>query len=219
MHESQATARILLVDDHPLLREGLAMRLSMQSGLEICGEAASEEEGLARVKELEPDLMVVDIALKSGNGIELIKQVKSRFPKVKMLVVSCYDESLYAERALHAGALGYLNKQETNEKVVDAVRSVLAGERFVSEKIMQRLVSQALGDEQGAGDPVEQLSDRELEIFRLIGQGKSTRAIADELFLSSHTIDTHRENIKRKLNIAGASELNRLAIQWLIENS
>jgi DNA-binding NarL/FixJ family response regulator len=213
------TKRILIVDDHPMLREGLAMRISSQPDLKVCGEAASEEEGLVLVKQTNPDLVIVDIALKSGHGIDLIKQITAQHPKVKMLVVSGYDESLYAERSLRAGAMGYLNKQETNEKVIEAIRAVLNGQRYLSPKMTQRLVAQAVrGKDVTDIDPVRRLSDRELEVFQMIGQGKTTGAIARQLHLSVHTIDTHREKIRRKLGIRNSNELMQRAVQWVLEN-
>ena len=211
--------RILIVDDHPLICEGLTMRLSLQPDLQVCGEAATEEEALTLVYKTAPNLVLVDISLKCGHGIELVKQIKSRHPRVKMLVVSGFDESLYAEWALRAGALGYLNKQESNEKLLDAIRTVLAGKRFVSATIAQRLVGQALGHAHQANTPIDRLSDRELQIFHLIGKGLTTGAIADQLFISTHTIDTHRENIKHKLGIPNAGELTRAAVQWVLESS
>jgi DNA-binding NarL/FixJ family response regulator len=211
-------SKVLIVDDHPMVREGMAMRVSAQQDLEVCGEAATEDEALALAKETSPDLMIVDISLKSGHGIELIKQVKARHPAVKMLVVSGFQESLYAERALRAGAMGYLNKQESNEKVIEAIRTVLHGERFVSPETTRRLVAQALSGRDDAKSPIEHLTDRELEIFRMIGQGLTSGAIAKQLHLSTHTIDTHRENIKRKLGAKTAAELSSQAVQWLLEN-
>jgi DNA-binding NarL/FixJ family response regulator len=210
--------RILIVDDHPLVREGLTMRLSMQPDLQVCGAAASEDEALSLVNTLSPDLVLIDISLKSGNGIDLVKQIKSRHPSVKMLVVSGFNESLYAERALRAGALGYLHKQESSEKLLDAVSTVLSGKRFISAAMSERLLNQAIGAAAAAGSPIERLSNRELEVFRLIGEGLSTGAIAERLFISPHTIDTHRENIKRKLSLAEAGELTRTAVQWVLEN-
>lgn len=218
MKKLLAPSRILIVDDHPLMRDGLALRISSQSDLEVCGEAATEDEGFELVKQQSPDVAIIDIALKCGNGIELVKRIKSLNPLVKMLVVSAFQESLYAERALRAGAHGYLNKQETNEKVIDAIRTVIKGERYMSADMTQRMVSQALGKRSETQDPVELLTDRELEIFRLIGAGITTGAIAEQLFLSTHTIDTHRENIKRKLNAKTGAELSRLAIQAMLEN-
>lgn len=211
-------SRIVIVDDHPMMRDGLTLRISAHADMTVCGEAATEDEGVELVKQLSPDLMIIDISLKSGNGIELVKRVRLLDTKVKMLVVSTFDESLYAERALRAGALGYLNKQESSEKLIDAIRTVLKGERFVSAEITQRLVNQALGKRTVVQDPIEQLTDRELEIFKLIGAGVSTSAIADKLFLSTHTVDTHRENIKRKLNAKNGAELNRQAIQSMLES-
>jgi DNA-binding NarL/FixJ family response regulator len=209
----------LIVDDHPMVREGLAARISAQPDWEVCGEAATEEEALTLVKETSPTLMIIDISLKSGHGLDLVKQVKSRYPRVKMLVLSGFQESLYGERALRAGALGYLNKQESNEKVLEAIRTVLKGERFVSPELTRRLLAQALDGRGESKDPIELLTDRELEIFRMIGEGQTSGAIADRLFLSVHTIDTHRENLKRKLGISNAAELSRAAVQWLLENS
>ena len=202
-----------------MVREGLRFRISAFPDLEVCGEATSEDEAVELVGKTNPDLVIDDISLKSGHGIELIKRIKASDPKIKMLVSSGLQESLYAERALRAGAMGYLNKQDSGEKVIDAIRTILAGERYVSHAITQRLVSQALGNRSDSADPIDLLTDRELEIFRMIGNGKTSGAIAEELFLSTHTIDTHRENIKRKLGVKNAAELSRHAVQFLLENS
>jgi DNA-binding NarL/FixJ family response regulator len=210
--------KILIVDDHPLVREGLMMRIGLHADLQVCGEAESEEEALALVNEVSPDLVLVDISLKSGHGIELIKRIRSLNRSVKMLVVSGFQESLYAERAFRAGALGYLNKQESSEKLIEAIRTVLAGKRFISPEISHRLIEQALGARDADRTPVERLTNRELEIFRMIGEGLMTSGIANRLFLSTHTVDTHRENIKRKLAISTAAELSRAAVQWVLEN-
>jgi len=210
--------KILIVDDHPSVREGLAMRISLHSDLEVCGEAESEDAAIALVKETAPELVLVDISLRSGHGIELIKRIRKLNPAIRMLVISGFQESLYAERAFRAGANGYLNKQESNEKMIEAIRTVLAGERFLSPEISRRLINQALGATDRTRTPIDQLTDRELEIFRKIGEGLTTSAIARQLFLSTHTIDTHRENIKRKLAVSTAAELSRTAVQWLLEN-
>jgi DNA-binding NarL/FixJ family response regulator len=162
-------------------------------------------------------LVLVDISLKNGHGIELIKRIKSLHPDVKMLVISGFQESLHAERACRAGALGYFNKQESNERMIEAIRTVLAGEHFLSPEISRRLINQALGTPNVTKSPIEQFTDRELEIFRMIGEGLTTGAIANRLLLSTHTIDTHRENIKRKLAVKTAAELSRAAVQWLLE--
>ena len=213
-----APVKILIVDDHPSVREGLALRISLHADLEVCGEAESEDQAVALVKQLKPDLVLVDISLKSGHGLELIKRIRSMDPTIKMLVISGFQESLYAERACRAGAMGYLNKQESSERMIEAIRTVLGGERFLSPEISRRLISQALGSSDEKKTPIEQLTDHELEIFRMIGEGLSTGLIANRLFLSTHTIDTHRENIKRKLTLNSAAELSRAAVQWLLEN-
>ncbi len=219
MNQLQARSRILLVDDHPMMRDGLSMRITAQDGWEICGMAATEAEGFTLIAQESPDLVLVDISLGSGNGIDLIKRVRRRNPTVKFLAISAYQESLYAERAMRAGALGYLNKQETNEKLIEAIRTVLKGERYLSEALQARLVASALGNTSVEQDPMSRLSDREKEIFRLIGEGLTTGAIADQLLLSTHTIDTHREHLKRKLNVGTAAELSRLAFHAMIENT
>ena len=219
MTEVLSRTRILIVDDHSLVREGLILRLSAFPDLEICGQATSEDEAMSLVKTTNPGLAIVDISLKRGHGIELIKRIRDFSPTIKILVSSGFQESLYAERALRAGALGYLNKQDAGEKVIEAVRTVLRGERYVSPEITQKLVSQALGNRNESTDPIDQLSDRELEIFRMIGSGKASGAIAEELLLSPHTIDTHRENIKRKLGLKNAAELSRSAVQFLLDKS
>lgn len=218
MNKRRSPVKILIVDDHPSVREGLALRISLHSDLEVCGEAETEDQALALVKQTGPDLVLVDVSLKSGHGIELTKRIRSLDPAIKMLVISGFQESLYAERAFRAGALGYLNKQESNEKMIEAIRTVLAGERFLSPEISRRLINHALGASDVTKTPIEHLTDRELEIFRMIGEGLSTSAIANRLFLSTHTIDTHRENIKRKLAVSTAAELSRTAVQWLLEN-
>jgi DNA-binding NarL/FixJ family response regulator len=219
MNQLQTRCRIFLVDDHPMMRDGLSMRITAQPGWEICGMAATEDEGVALISQQSPDLVLVDISLGSGNGIDLIKRVRSKNPTVRFLAISAYKESLYAERAMRAGALGYLNKQETNEKLIEAIRTVLKGERFLSEALQARLVASALGNASVDQDPMSRLSDREKEIFRLIGEGLTTGAIADQLLLSTHTIDTHREHLKRKLNVGTAAELSRLAFHSMIENT
>jgi DNA-binding NarL/FixJ family response regulator len=208
----------MIVDDHPMMRDGLTMRISSQDDMEVCGEAATENTAVELIRQLCPDLVLIDISLKEGNGIELVKRIRLLNAATKMLVVSTFEESLYAERALRAGALGYLNKNESNEKLIEAIRTVLRGDRYVSAETTQRLVSQALGKRAVMDDPLETLTDRELEVFRLIGLGVTTSAIADQLFLSTHTVDTHRENIKKKLGAKTGAELNRQAIQSMLEN-
>lgn len=210
--------RILIVDDHPSVRDGLSLRITLHADLEVCGEADSEDEAFTLVKQSTPDLVLVDISLKNGNGIELLKRIRSLDPAIKMLVVSGFQDSLYAERACRAGAMGYLNKQESSEKLIEAIRTVLAGERFLNPAISRRLINQSLGSRDKTKSPIENLTNRELEIFRMIGEGLTSGAIAERLFLSPYTIDSHRENIKRKLDISNAAELSRAAVQWLLEN-
>jgi DNA-binding NarL/FixJ family response regulator len=219
MARKTGPSRILIVDDHSMVREGMRLRISAFPDLEICGEASTEDDAMDLVKQTSPHLVIVDILLKGGHGIELIKRIKAGYPNVKMLVSSGFQESLYAERALRAGALGYLNKQDSGEKVIEAIRTVLRGERYVSSETSQRLISQALGGKDKGENPINLLTDRELEIFRMIGSGKTSGAIANELLLSSHTVDSHREHIKRKLGLKNAAELNRHAVQFLLENS
>ncbi len=212
-------ARILVVDDHPLIREGLTARIAPQPDMEICGEASSVTEALAQVEATSPDLIIIDIQLTESHGIDLIKEIHSHNPSIKMLVVSAFDESLYAERALRAGADGYVNKRELQDNILEALRTVIAGQRYLSPKMTQRLIGQAVGGRNlFDGDPIHSLSDRELEVFELIGRGKTTAAIAAQLFLSSHTIDTHREKLRRKLGVKNGAELLQRAVQWVLEN-
>ena len=210
-------AKILIVDDHPSVRDGLALRISLNADLMVCGEADCEDEAFKLVKQCEPDLVLIDISLKTGNGIDLIKRIRAHNAKIKMLVISGFQESLYAERACRAGALGFLNKQESNVQLLEAIRTVLSGERFLSPSMTRRLVEQSLGVRDQSKSPIENLTNRELEVFRLIGEGLTSGAIAERLFLSPYTIDSHRENIKRKLGINNAGELSRAAVQWLLE--
>jgi len=211
------STRILIVDDHPLVREGLAARISAQPDMEVCGEAADIESALELIVTKRPSLVIVDIALRNGHGIDLIKRIVAAGVNTRMLVVSAYDESFFAERALRAGALGYINKQELQSQVVDALRTVLRGERYLSTAMAQRLIAQAIGSKVAQGG-TEALTDRELQIFQLIGRGKSTREIANELNVSVHTIDSHREHIRAKLDLRSGTELIQRAVQWHIEN-
>lgn len=218
MNEVKTKSRILIVDDHPLVREGLTSRIQAQPDLEVCGEASGVSEAVDCLA-ANPDLVIVDILLAEGNGMELIKKIRERAPRVRILVVSTFDESLYAERALRAGAHGYINKRELQDSVLDAIRAVLAGGSYLSSKVTHISNGPSIheSDEKGS-DPVERLSNRELEVFRLIGEGHATRAIADQLHLSIHTIDTHREKLRRKLGLKNGTELMQRAVQWVLEN-
>jgi DNA-binding NarL/FixJ family response regulator len=211
-----APAKVLIVDDHPLVREGLAARISAQPDMEVCGEATDIDEALLQLGANKPALMIVDLTLKDGHGLTLIKKASQQAPGTKMLVVSAHEESLFAERALRAGAHGYINKQEAQANVIEAIRAVLRGECYLSAEMTRQLVGQTFGGKPRRGG-IDSLTDRELEIFELIGRGKSTRLIAQQLDLSIHTIETHRENIRDKLDLKNGSELVRRAVQWVIE--
>ena len=210
--------RILIVDDHPAVREGLAVRISSQADLEVCGEAADMGDALKVLLATQPDVAVVDIQLKTGDGLDLVKRIKAHDESVRVLVWSHYPDKLYAERALHAGALGYINKEHTTGRIVDAIRCVANGKVYLCEEMAQSLLSQAIGGTRDLREsPIESLSDRELEVFRLIGQGHSTGQLAARLHLSRHTIDTHRQRIKEKLNLVNAAELVQAATRWVLE--
>jgi DNA-binding NarL/FixJ family response regulator len=210
----QAKARVLLVDDHAVVRQGLAELINDQPDLVVCGEADSPPDALRVVAETRPDVAIVDISLKSGDGIELCRQVHEQWPDVALLVLSMHDEGLYAERALRAGAMGYVMKQEPQETVMTAIRRILKGETHLSDPMAARLLRSFSGRRDSADvQPLERLSDRELQVFRLIGQGRSVKDIADELFLSPKTVETHKEHIKRKLNLDSSNDLLRYAIE------
>jgi DNA-binding NarL/FixJ family response regulator len=208
-------SRILIVDDHPLVREGLAVRIAAQPDLEICGESATAAEALALIQEQQPDLVIVDILLADGNGIDLIKDIRVRHPQVKLLVITAFDESLYGERAIRAGAHGFVNKQTLQSTVIDAVRTVLSGKRFMSDELAAKTLSKSRGTED---DPIQRLSDRELQVFGMIGRGISTVDIAKQLHLSPHTIESHREKLRLKLRLKNGTELMQRAVQWVLEN-
>jgi len=208
--------RVVVVDDHPIIRRGLADLINQEDDLEVCAEATDAHQALEMIASLKPDIAVVDISLKEINGIELIKHIKTRHPKLPTLVLSMHDETLYAERALRAGARGYVMKQEPPETVISSIRKVLAGEIYVSEKMSSRLIARmADGRANGTGSPLEHLSDRELEVFQLIGQGLRTRQIAERLCLSIKTIESYREHIKDKLDLENSTELFQHALQWV----
>ena len=212
--------RVLLVDDHPIVRQGLAELISRQADLTICGEAGDVHEAFTLIAKLRPDMAVIDVSLKDASGLELIKTLKVQDPNLPLLVLSMHDESLYAERALRAGALGYVMKQEASHKIVDAIRCVLKGEMVVSDAIKARLLRHLVqGQAAASGFPIERLSDRELQVFQLIGNGFATSQIARKLCLSIKTIETYRENLKQKLDLKGGAELLQQAIVWTQNNS
>ncbi|MDE3083949.1 MAG: response regulator transcription factor [Verrucomicrobiota bacterium] len=213
----RAKFRVLLVDDHPITREGFTMLINQEPNLTVCGEADNAPKALELINKLSPDLAVIDISLKTMSGIELMKNIKAIRPDLPVLVMSMYDESLYAERALRAGARGYIMKNEASEKIRTAIRCVLDGELYLSDrmkgKMLHRLVSSKKEDEVILS--VDRLSDREMEVFQLIGNGYSTRQIAQKLNLSVKTIDSYREHLKLKLPLENGSDLVRYAIQWI----
>ena len=213
-------AQVLIVDDHPAVREGLALRIARQPGLQVCGEAGDIPEALRLVESTNPDIAVIDIALKNGNGIDLIKRIKARNDSVRMLVWSMYGESLYAERALRAGAMGYINKEQATSQIITAITHVLEGKIYVSGPLADQLLNRAVGKRRDAGEhsPVEKLSDRELEVFQMFGRGLDTHQIAERMHISRKTVETYRSRIKEKLNIGGANELITRAVQWVLEN-
>ena len=213
-------AQVLIVDDHPAVREALAFRIGRQSDLQVCGEAADMGDALRLVADTQPDVAVVDISLKSGNGIDLIKRIKDRNEHVRMVVWSMHSESLYAERALRAGALGYVNKDQATDTIVEAIRRVLAGKVYLSDAMTERLLQRAVGGEAIAvlRSPVDVLADRELEVFRLIGAGVKTTNIAEQMHLSIKTIETYRDRIRKKLDLKDGTELAHYATQWNLNN-
>jgi DNA-binding NarL/FixJ family response regulator len=212
--------RVLLVDDHPVVRQGLARLINDEPDLVVCGEAESAGQALELAERLRPDVAVIDISLGGNDGLELLKDLRNRLPQMTTLVLSMHDESLYAERVLRAGAKGYVTKQEAPEKVMTAIRRVLGGEIYVSEKMAAKLLKAMTGPRQAQSDsPLDRLSDRELQVFRLIGSGMSVREIAEKLFLSVKTIETHREHIKEKLNLKSSSELLRYAVQYRVDTT
>jgi DNA-binding NarL/FixJ family response regulator len=215
-HSAPAPKRVLLVDDHPLMREGVARWIQRASDLEVCGEADSAAAALSLVQKLEPDLVLADIALPGRNGIELIKDIVVFHPNVPVLVLSMHDESLYAGRALRAGARGYLMKQAGGDRVVQGIREVLQGRIAVSPKMATHLLEEYSGRRpRSRHSPLPHLTDREFEVFQLLGEARSNREIAEQLHLSPKTVETHRLSLLRKLKLKTSAELMRFAIQYI----
>lgn len=208
--------RILIVDDHPLVRTGFAQLIGDTPDLEVCGEASDMAEGLKQVEALKPDLAIIDLSLAGGSGLDLIKHIKARDYSTLMLVASMHDETLYAERVLAAGARGYINKQEAQDKIISAIRQVLGGKVYLSERMTERLLAGMVSGSNNKRD-IDALSNRELQIFDLIGQGMSVSKMAKHLNLSVKTIETHQTHIKKKLGLSSAHELTHRAIRWLLE--
>lgn len=208
--------KVFLVDDHPLMRQGIAQLINGQPDMTVCGEADDASSGLRGIEACHPDAAIVDISLRGTNGIELIKNLKALYKFLPILVLSMHDENVYAQRVLRAGALGYVMKQDAAEKVVAALRRILSGEIYVSDKVGSQMLHQALsGRGKPNASPVDRLSDRELEVIQAIGRGKATREIAKELKVSVKTIESHRAHIKDKLGLKNASELVKFSVQWV----
>jgi DNA-binding NarL/FixJ family response regulator len=207
---------ILIVDDHPMMREGLAQLIGNQPDLAVCGEAGDAREALEKIKALQPDLVLTDITLPGKNGLELIKDIQALHPGVLVLVISMHEETLYVERVLRAGGRGYVMKQEGGKKIAQAIRRVLEGQVYVSEKMSAKILEIFSGHRANvASSPVEKLTDREFEVFQLIGLGYDTKQMAEKLHLSTKTIEVHRANIKAKLKLTSIAELIRYAVRWV----
>jgi DNA-binding NarL/FixJ family response regulator len=215
---SQKVQRILIVDDHPLVVAGLISLIRNEPDLEVCGETGKVSEALELAGSEAPDLVIVDISLADGNGLELVKRLLARNGGLKVLVCSMHDEALFAHRALNAGAKGYINKQEATIQIIDAIRHVLKNKIWLSEPMTERVLQTLAADSNGIQTTsIGCLSDRELEVFGLIGQGMGPKQIAEQLHLSVKTVETHRERIKKKLNLQSAGELVRSAVEWTLD--
>ena len=209
--------RVFVVDDHPIVRQGLAQMINREPDLTVCGEAEEAASALQAIKHERPDILIVDISLVGPDGLELVKNIRLRYPGLPVLILSMHDESIYAERALRAGANGYIMKHEAAERVLVAVRQVLNHEIYVSERVASRMLHHYIsGTSTVKQSPLADLSDRELEVFRLIGEGHSTRTIAEELHLSIKTVESYQAHIKDKLSLKNGRELVQHAIQWVM---
>jgi len=213
---SRVVRRLLLIDDHPIMRYGLAQLVADEEELEVCGQAGTAKEGLAAVEALKPDLVVIDLTLPDKSGLELLKDIQAMFPQLHCLVLSMHDEAMYAERTLRAGARGYLMKEVAAEQFIHAVQKVLSGGIYVSETMASRMLEQVvIGKGRSSASGVEQLTDRELEVLELIGSGKATKIIAEQMGISTRTVEAHRSHIKDKLGLTDGAELVRYAVQWV----
>jgi DNA-binding NarL/FixJ family response regulator len=210
--------KVFVVDDHPIVREGLAQMINRESDLAVCGEAEEMHGALQMIDALRPDILIVDISLNGPDGLDLVKNIRTRDPSLPVLILSMHDESIYAERALRAGANGYIMKQEATEKVLVALRRILSREIYVSSRVASKLLQQFVSGSSSAAmhSPVDDLSDRELEVLRLMGDGHATRQIADELHLSIKTVESYQAHLKEKLSLKNLRELVQYAVQWAI---
>lgn len=207
--------RIFILDDHPIVRQGIGEMINDEADMTVCGESDNYQEAMGVVESLKPDVILVDISLNGSSGLEFLKSLKIHNPDCKALILSMHDETLYAERALREGARGYIMKQEATEKIMDAIRHVMKGQIYLSDHMMERILEKKYGGISADASPIEALSDRELEVFRMIGEGISTSLIAKQLHRSVKTIETYRARIKVKLNLKNNMELIRLAMNWV----
>jgi DNA-binding NarL/FixJ family response regulator len=214
---AKAKVRVFLVDDHPIVRRGFQLLIGLEKDLAVCGETDSGPAALEKILVLKPEVAIVDLTLKTSSGLELIKQLHIHCPKLKILVFSMRDEGVYAERALHAGAHGYITKEEGTEKAIEAIRVIMTGRRFLSERVSAKMMDRILGDGLQPEASFESLSDREVEVLELIGNGASSREIAERFHLSIKTVESHREHLKTKLGLKRSSELVNYAFTWVHE--
>jgi DNA-binding NarL/FixJ family response regulator len=210
-------SKILVVDDHPIIRQGLMRLIAQEPDLQVFEGADNVADAFQQVQEIHPDIVLVDISLKDSHGIELITQIKEFDERIKMLVWSMFDEKIYAERTIRAGAMGYICKKEPISNVIEAIRNVIQGNMYLSPLMTNNLLRR-LGGGELERDPIAGLSNREIEVFQMLGRGMTTKSIATKLGISPKTIEAHRERIKTKLNLKNASELNCQAVQWVLEN-
>lgn len=213
-NSSTPKCRVFLVDDHPIVRQGLALFIEREPDLMVCGEAEDVTSALQAIRESTPDFVILDISLDGRDGLELLKTLRVRHPNLPVLVLSMHDESVYAERSLRAGANGYIMKQEAADKVITAIRQILGGDVYLSDRLTKRMLQQFVNGSVSPRDPLAKLSDRELEVFRLIGAGRGTRQIADELHVSAKTVESYQAHIKEKLALRNARELVQHAVEW-----
>lgn len=213
---SREAKKILVVDDHPMIREALSARINLQPGLEVCGEAVSVDEALVAISAQRPHLAIVDLSLQGGNGIDLIRLIATRYPDTRTLVLTMYDQPLYVRRSLRAGAMGFVNKQQAPDLVIEAIRCVLDGNMFLKDEMTVAL-QDAQRETTVGPDFVELLSNRELEVFQWIGHGLGTRQIAEKLRVSVHTIESYREKLKTKLALQSGQELAFVAVEWVLQ--
>lgn len=211
----ETVKRVILVDDHPIMRHGLAQLIRMENGLDVCGEAGNAREGLDLVSKLNPDLAVIDLTLPDKNGLELVKDIRAMHPATVCLVLSMHDESLYGERSLRAGARGYVMKEEAADHLITAIHKIMSGGLYVSETLNARMLEQMTAPTRAKAAGIDSLTDRELEILELIGKGVATKNIATQLSISARTVEAHRAHVKEKLGITDGAALVRYAVQWV----